>query len=238
MNDDGNQLTIPKATDAQSASKLVDRAFLRFDVTIHPSTAYSECTESSFTLKSAVGIPDIIRDNALTPPLLDVRQLLDAKTLLSTIQGVTGSTPVVGTIKASEAGSKWMECMPDVWTKRVHEYYLRCVFAILAKRIQETFVGELADTTVQQDLTSCKQTVFDQTRRQLVNQTVTEYYEAFTMIITGSPYDDDQPFPFDIGDLFFGGANENLRLVVQNKRPCLMLPCTSLLVQGETQLLG
>ena len=66
MNDDGNQLTIPKATDAQSASKLVDCAFLRFDVTIHPSTAYSECTESSFTLKSAVGIPDIIRNNALS----------------------------------------------------------------------------------------------------------------------------------------------------------------------------
>ena len=97
-----------------------------------------------------------------------------------------------------------MECMPDVWTKRVHEYYLQCVFAILAKRIQETFVGELADTTVQQDLTSCKQTVFDQTRRQLVNRTVTEYYEAFTMIITGSPYDDDQPFHLTLGTFSLG----------------------------------
>ena len=94
--------------------------------------------------------------------------------------------------------------MPDVWTKRVHEYYLRCVFAILAKRIQETFVGELADTTVQQDLTSCKQTVFDQTRRQLVNRTVTEYYEAFTMIITGSPYNDDQPFHLTLGTFSLG----------------------------------
>jgi hypothetical protein len=71
-------------------------------------------------------------------------------------------------------------------------------------------VGDVPNTTVQQDLTGCKQTIFDAALRRTVNQTVTEYYEAFTSIITGSPYDETKPFPFDIGEQFFGGANPNL----------------------------
>ena len=50
----------------------------------------------------------------------------------------------------------------------------------------------------------------------MVNRTVTEYYEAFTSIITGSPYNETKPFPFDIGELFFSGANENLINTVHN----------------------
>jgi hypothetical protein len=74
-------------------------------------------------------------------------------------------------------------------------------FATLSKRLQESFVGDVPDTTIQQDLTSCKQTIFDPALRRMTNHTVTEYYEAFTSIITGSPYDETKPFPFDIGEL-------------------------------------
>ena len=45
-----------------------------------------------------------------------------------------------------------------------------------------------------------------------------EYYEAFTSIITGSPYDEDKPFPFDIGELFFAGANPNLIAMVHSDK--------------------
>ena len=73
--------------------------------------------------------------------MTDVRELLKVKDLLVAIQDFTGATPIVGTIKPPEAGSKWLECLLDGWTKRVREYYLQCVFAILAKRLQESFVG-------------------------------------------------------------------------------------------------
>jgi hypothetical protein len=80
-------------------------------------------------------------------------------------------------------------------------------FDILSKHIQESFMGDVPDTTVQQYLTGCKQTIFDAALRRTVNRTVTEYYEAFTSIITRSPYNETKPFPFDIRELFFGGAN-------------------------------
>jgi hypothetical protein len=128
----------------------------------------------------------------------------------------TGASPIVGTIKPPKAGSTWLECLPKGWTKRVHEYYLQCVFAVLSKRLQELFVGDVLDTTVQQDLTSCKQTIFDPALCCMANGTVTEYYEAFTSIITGSPYDETKPFPFDMGELFFAGANTNLISVIHS----------------------
>ena len=71
-------------------------------------------------------------------------------------------------------------------------------------------MGDVPGTTVQQDLTSCKQTILDPALRRMANCTVTEYYEALTSIITGSPYDEKKPFPFGIGELFFAGANANL----------------------------
>ncbi len=140
----------------------------------------------------------------------NVSELLDVKNLLVAIRNFTGANPIVGTIKPPEAGSTWLECLPEGWTARIHEYYLRCVFAILSKRIQESFVGDVPDTTVQQDLTGCKQTIFDPALCRMANRTVTKYYEAFTSIITGSPYDETKLFPFDMGKLFFAGANANL----------------------------
>jgi hypothetical protein len=77
-------------------------------------------------------------------------------------------------------------------------------------------VGDVPNTTVQQYLTGCKQTIFDAALRRIVNRTVTEYYEAFTSIITESPYDETKPFPFDIGELFFGGANPNLIAMIHS----------------------
>jgi hypothetical protein len=112
--------------------------------------------ESRFALKAGVAIPDIVRTNEVAPPMTNVRELLKDKDLLLAIQGYTGANPIVGTIKPTKAGSTWLECLPEAWTQRVHEYYLQCVFAILSKRLQELFVGDVLDTTVQQDLASCK----------------------------------------------------------------------------------
>ena len=210
MNENGHGIMVPNPTQPASIEQLSSCAFLRFDLTIAPTVVYGECLEPRFALKAGVAIPDIVRTNAVAPPIPNVRELLKVKELLVAIQGHTGASPIVGTIKPPEAGSTWLECLPAGWTKRVHEYYLQCVFAILSKRLQESFVGEVPDTTVQQDLTSCKQTIFDPALRRMANRTVTEYYEAFTSIITGSPYDETKPFPFDIGELFFAGANANL----------------------------
>ncbi len=218
MNDEGKRVNVPDATAEKSITKLPLCAFLRFDLVIDPSKVHKECVESRFTLKSGVAIPDMVRTNAVSPPLTDVRDLLKVKDLLVAIQGYTGASPIVGNIKPPERGSTWLECLPEGWTKRVHEYYLRCVFAILSKRLQESFVGNVPDTTVQQDLTGCKQTVFDAALRRTVNRTVTEYYETFTSIITGSPYDEEKPFPFDIGELFFAGANPNLIAMVHSDK--------------------
>jgi hypothetical protein len=182
----------------------------RFDLTIAPATVYEECQESRFALKAGVAISDMVRSNAIAPPMTNVRQLFQVKDLLVAIQVYTGASPIVGIIKPTEAGSTWLGCLPKGWTIRLHEYYLQCVFAILSKRFQESFVGDVRDTTVQQDLTSCKQTIFDPAFCRMANRTVTEYYEAFTSIITGSPYDETKPFPFNIGELFFAGASTNL----------------------------
>ncbi len=215
MNEDGKRI-VPDATATASLRQLPACAFLRFDLTIDPTTVYGECLEARFALKSGVAIPDIVRTNAVAPPMRNVSELLNVKNLLVAIRNFTGANPIVGTIKPPEAGSTWLECLPEGWTARIHEYYLRCVFAILSKRIQESFVGDVPDTTVQQDLTGCKQTIFDAALRRTVNRTVTEYYEAFTSIITGSPYDETKPFPFDIGELFFGGANPNLIAMIHS----------------------
>jgi hypothetical protein len=43
----------------------------------------------------------------------------------------------------------------------------------------------------------------------MVNRMVMEYYaEAFTSIITGSPYDEHKPFLFKISDQFTGGTQK------------------------------
>ena len=187
MNENGHGVIIPNPTDPESIEQLSACAFLRFDLTIAPTTVYEECLESRFALKAGVAIPDIVRTNAVAPPIRNVRELLKVKDLLVAIQGYTGASPIVGTIKPPpKAGSTWLECLPKGWTNRVHEYYLQCVFAVLSKRLQESFVGDVPDTTVQQDLTSCKQTIFDPALCRMANRTVTEYYEAFTSIIIGS----------------------------------------------------
>jgi hypothetical protein len=51
----------------------------------------------------------------------------------------------------------------------------------------------------------------------MANHIVTEYYEAFTSIITGSPCDETKQFPFDIDELFFtAGANANLICMIHS----------------------
>ena len=174
MNEDGKRI-VPDATATASLRQLLACAFLRFDLTIDPTTVYGECLQARFALKSGVAIPDIVRTNAVAPPMRNVSELLDVKNLLVAIRNFTGANPIVGTIKPPKAGSTWLECLPEGWTARIHEYYLRCVFAILSKCIQESFVGDVLDTTVQQDLTGCKQTIFDAALRRTVNRTVTEY---------------------------------------------------------------
>jgi hypothetical protein len=57
----------------------------------------------------------------------------------------------------------------------------------------------------------------------MANRTVTEYYEAFTSIITGSPYDETKPFPFDIGKVFFAGANANLTNMIHGDTKSLLV---------------
>ena len=78
----------------------------------------------------------MVRANTVTPPITDVRDLLNVKELGVGIHRFTGASPIVGTVKPPDRGSTWLECLPEGWTARVHEYYLRCVFAILSKRLQ------------------------------------------------------------------------------------------------------
>jgi hypothetical protein len=73
MNDDGRKVNVPLATEPTSINQLSACAFLRFDLVINPSTVHTECLESRFTLKSGVAIPDMVRTNAVSPPLTDVR---------------------------------------------------------------------------------------------------------------------------------------------------------------------
>jgi hypothetical protein len=202
MNKNGHGVSIPTPTQPELIKQLSPYAFLRFNLTTAPTTVYEECLESRFSLKAGVAIPDILRTDAVAPPIRNVREVLKVKDLLVAIQGYTGTDLIVGTIKPPKAGSTWLECLP--------KYYLQCVFTVLSKQLQESFVGDVLDTTVHQDLTSCKQTIFDTALCCMANHTVTEYYEAFTSIITGSPYDETKPFPFDISKLFFAGANANL----------------------------
>jgi hypothetical protein len=44
---------------------------------------------SRFALKAGVAIPDIIRTNAVAPPIRNVRELLKVRDLLVAIQGDT-----------------------------------------------------------------------------------------------------------------------------------------------------
>jgi hypothetical protein len=131
-------------------------AFLRFGLTVDPTAVvYGECLESRFTLKAGVAIPDIVRNNAVAPAIRNVRELLKVKDLLVAIQGYTGANPIITrTIKPPKSGSIQLECLPNGWTKCVHEFYLQYVFSILSKCLQqELFVGVVPDTAVQQDLT-------------------------------------------------------------------------------------
>jgi hypothetical protein len=88
-------------------------------------------------------------------------------------------------------------------------------------------VGDVLDTTVQPDLTSCTQTIFDPALCRMANCTVTEYYEVFTSIITGSSYDETKPFPFDIGELSFASANTNLISMIHSDTKSLPVAATN-----------
>jgi hypothetical protein len=112
MNEDGKRI-VPDATATASLRQLPICAYLRFDLTIDPTTVYVECLEARFTLKSGVAIPDIVRTNAVAPPMTNVSKLLNVKNLVVAIRKFTGANPIVGTIKPTEAGSTWLECLPE-----------------------------------------------------------------------------------------------------------------------------
>jgi hypothetical protein len=50
----------------------------------------------------------------------------------------------------------------------------------------------------------------------MITHMVTEYYEAYTAIISGLLYNEDMPFPFDIGKLFCAGTNPNLIAMIHS----------------------
>jgi hypothetical protein len=52
------------------------------------------------------------------------------------------------------------------------------------------------------------------------------YYEASASIITGSPYDETKPFPFDLWELIFAGTNPNLIGCHDPKQHCDSPGCT------------
>jgi hypothetical protein len=106
MNEDGKHI-VPDATATALLRQLPTCAFLRFDLTIDPTTVYGECLEARFALKSGVAIPDIVRTNAVAPPMTNVSKLLVVKDLLVAIRNFTGANPIVKTIKPPEAGSTW-----------------------------------------------------------------------------------------------------------------------------------
>jgi hypothetical protein len=61
---------------------------------VDATTVYGECLEARFTLKSGVAIPDIVRTNAVAPPMTNVRELLKVKDLLVAIQDFSAN-PIV-----------------------------------------------------------------------------------------------------------------------------------------------
>ncbi len=98
MNEDGHSVRIPTPTLTELVEPLSSCAFLCFDPTIAPATVYEECLESRFALKAGVAIPDMVRSNAIAPPMTDDRQLLQVKDLLVAIQVYPGASPNVGGI--------------------------------------------------------------------------------------------------------------------------------------------
>jgi hypothetical protein len=142
MDEDERSIAICDATAAApSLSQLPACVFLPFDPTIDRTTVYGECLEAQFAHKSGVAVPDIVRTNPVGPPMTNVHKLLKVKDLLVANQDFTGANQIAGTIKPPKAGSMWLECLPEGWTAQVQKYYLRCIFAILSKRIQELFRG-------------------------------------------------------------------------------------------------
>jgi hypothetical protein len=55
---------------------------------------------------------------------------------------------------------------------------------------------------------------------------VVHYYEEFSNIITGAPYDIKTPFPFDIGAIFFNGVKPTIKNVIRSKK--MMIPKATL----------
>jgi hypothetical protein len=132
MDEDGHLVMIPLTMQAASVSQLLDCLLLHFDITIDPTQVQGDLLESSYTLKSGVAISNIAKSNAVTPQMTSLRNLLKLKEIMEAVHNFAGANPVMGTIKTPEARSKWLECLPEGWMHRVHEYYLY-IFVILSK---------------------------------------------------------------------------------------------------------
>jgi hypothetical protein len=109
VGENGQPFPIPGATDTASVADLHRCAFIRFNVTIDAKRLYAKCGVDKSTLSAGVAVPDMARENTVTPPIANIRDLLDVKNLLASIHRSTGCEPVVGTIKSAEAGTNYLD---------------------------------------------------------------------------------------------------------------------------------
>jgi hypothetical protein len=166
-----------------------------------PSQAYVKCKVPMESFKAAVAVPAALRTNSLHPQITNLNELLVIRTTFEQIQAATGLHPSIGVL-GSPSGQVWVDLTKRTLERDIHEYYLKCIFDIVVERLKDTFVGEVADMQIQHELQHCMQQRYNTQLRRMEELSVVQYYEEFSNIVTGSPYDVRQPFLFEIGYIY------------------------------------
>jgi hypothetical protein len=221
LSNDGRPVTLPVGVPlpgtAPDLSSLKDVAYIYFQFSMDPTQAYGKCMVPIESFKAAVTVPPSIRRNSVTPKIVDITELMVIKDVIEGITAVTGLPPSIGVL-AQPGGQLWIDLIKPRLERDINEYYLRCVFEIAVQRIKEAFVGEVEDLSVQTEFEKCTQQRYNPLTRRPEELSVIHYYEDFSNIITGAPYDNKNPFPFDNGAIFFNGVKPTFRNVIRSEK--------------------
>jgi hypothetical protein len=222
LSNDGRPVTLPVAFPTAGAppdlSSLKDVAYIYFQFLMDPTQAYGKCTVPIKSSKAVVMVLPAIRRNWLTPKIVNIHELMVIKDVFEGISVVTGLPPSIG-ILAQPGGQLWVDLIKPRLERDLNEYYLRCMFEIAVQQIKEAFVGEVKYLSVQTDeLEKCTQQRYNPITRRPEELSVIHYYEDFSNIITGAPYDNKNPFPFNIGAIFFNGVKPTSRNVIRSEK--------------------
>jgi hypothetical protein len=220
---EGRPIALPAAPGTGGTLDLTNLpqvAYIFFQIIVDPAQAYGKCAVPIETFKAAVMVPPAIRKNLVILAIKDLRELLHVKDVLDTISAVTGLPPSIGVL-AQPGGQLWVNLIKPKLARELNNYYLRCVFEIACIRLKEAFVGEVEDLSIQTELEKCTQQRYNPLTRRPEELTVVHYYEEFSNIITGAPYDIKTPFPFDIGAIFFNGVKPTIKNVIHSKKTAI-----------------